>query len=329
MAKTAFVIVFAVLLAANVGQARPYRAPRTSFGQPDLQGVWTNLSLTALERPKDFDALVVPPDKAADYDRRHGAKPPPVPGDPVGSVDTEWYDGAALARIGGEARSSWIVDPADGQLPYSEAGRRRLAAATAGGPPAGPEARAPNERCLLGLAGVSGPPMLNARYNANYQIVQAPGAVALVIEMNHDVRIIRIGERKRPAAGVRAWMGDSVGWWEGDTLVAETTGFHPQESLRGRGGSLLWMSADAKVTERFTRVSPTQILYEFTVEDAATFTRPWRGQMMLNATRGPIYEFACHEGNYSLTGILAGARAAEREQAARSVAAKPGGTNSH
>ncbi|MFL5294911.1 MAG: hypothetical protein ACJ798_00885 [Phenylobacterium sp.] len=312
MGKAVFAMAVAVLLIAPVAQAGPYRAPRTASGQPDLQGVWTNLSLTALERPKDFQALIVPPAEAAAYDRRHSGTPPPVPGDPVGSVETEWYDGASLARIGGAARSSWVVDPPDGRLPYSEVGRRSFDAARArAGTADNPEVRATNEQCLLGSAGVSGPPMLNARYNPNYQFVQTAGTVALLVEMNHDVRIIRLGDRRHLPADVRPWMGDSVGWWEGDTLVVETTNFPPRESLRGLGGSAHFMSEAAKVTERFTRVSPTQILYAFTVDDPAVFTRPWKGEMALNAGKGPIYEYACHEGDRSLAGILAGARVAE------------------
>jgi len=313
MGKAVFAMAVAVLLSALPAHARPYRAPRTAFGQPDLQGVWTNLSLTRLERPKDFPTLIVPAAEAAAYDRGHGGTPAEVPGDPVGSVDTEWYDGAALARIGGAARSSWIVDPPDGLLPYTDAGRRRLAAARARAATADdPEVRATNEQCLLGSAGVSGPPMLNARYNANYQVVQTPGHVALLVEMDHDVRIIRLRGRNHLPPDIRPWMGDSVGWWEGDTLVVETTNFPPRESLRGLGGSVHLMSAAAKVIERFTRVSPTQILYQFTVDDPMTYARPWRGEMALNASKGPVYEYACHEGDRSLAGILAGARAAEK-----------------
>jgi hypothetical protein len=154
--------------------------------------------------------------------------------------------------------------------------------------------------------------MMNARYNANYQIVQTPDHVALLVEMDHDVRILRLRECGHAPPQLRPWMGDSIGWWDGDTLVVETTGFPARQSLRGLGGSVHLMSPDARVTERFTRVSPTQILYEFTVDDPAVFTRPWRGQMALEASPGPIYEYACHEGDRSLAGNLAGARAAER-----------------
>lgn len=316
-----------LLLAPGAPVAHPtaYRAPRTLFGQPDMQGVWTNLSLTTLERPEPFQTPIVPPADAAKYDNQHHDRPPPVPGDPVGSVETEWYDGASLARIRGQARSSWLIDPPDGKLPYTEAGHARLVAArTRAGTADNPETRATNEQCLLGAAGVSGPPMMNGRYNANYQIVQTPAYVALLVEMDHDVRIIPLRGRRHPAADIYLWMGESVGWWDGDTLVVETTHFHPGQSLRGLGGSVHFMSPTAKVTERFTRVSPTEIAYTFVVDDPANFSRPWRGEMALNASRGPIYEYACHEGDRSLAGILAGARAMERADVASRHAAPSG-----
>jgi hypothetical protein len=319
MTRTAFVTTIAALLAASLAQAGPYRAPRTAFGQPDLQGVWTNISLTSLERPTEFQTLVVPRAEAADFDNRRGHAPPQITGDPVGGVDTEWYDGATLARIGGQARSSWIVDPPDGRLPYSAAGRAALAAAMAHDRRTDTvETRPVSERCLLGTGGVAGPPLLNTRYNSNVEIVQTAHNVALLVEMNHDVRVIRLRDRAHPPADVRLWMGDSVGWWEGDTLVAETTNFRPEQSLRWLG---VYLSPQARVTERFRRISPAQILYEFTVDDPATFTRTWSAQMPLNAGQGPIYEYACHEGNYALPLILAGARRAEAEGQAHAPAA--------
>ena len=136
--------------------------------------------------------------------------------------------------------------------------------------------------------------------------------MAILVEMNHDARIVRLTDKTHPPADIRPWMGDCVGWWEGDTLVVETTNFNPGEALRpGISTTRLPVAQDAKVTERFTRVSPTQILYQFTVEDPTTYSQPWRAEMPLNAAKGPVYEYACHEGNYALPGILAGARHAE------------------
>jgi hypothetical protein len=146
--------------------------------------------------------------------------------------------------------------------------------------------------------------MLPLLYNNNYQIVQSKDTVTIVVEMVHDVRTIRLGGEHLPSS-VRQWMGDSIGRWEGETLVVETTNFHPQQSYRGASENL-------KVVERFTRVAPNQVLYRFTIEDPTTFSQPWSAEVAMNATDQKIYEYACHEGNYALPGILAGAREAER-----------------
>ena len=175
----------------------------------------------------------------------------------------------------------------------------------------GPEARQVAERCLMGFGSTAGPPMLNVLYNNTYLIQQSKDAVVIVVEMNHDARIVRLTDRTHPKADVRRWMGDSYGWWEGDTLVVETTNFNPGEQLRPGIPTTLFLSTDAKVTERFTRVSDKQILYEFKVEDPKVYSKPWRAEMPINAAKGPVYEYACHEGNYALPGILRGARVAE------------------
>ena len=160
--------------------------------------------------------------------------------------------------------------------------------------------------------------MLNVLYNNNYQIVQSKDSVAILVEMNHDARIVRLvgrdpADHKHLPAFMRPWMGDSIGWYEGGTLVVETTNFNPGESLRPYFDNSILLSPNAKVIERFSRVSATQILYEFSVDDPATYSQVWRAEMALNATQGPVYEYACHEGNYALPGILAGARKAERD----------------
>ncbi|MBL8772470.1 MAG: hypothetical protein JNK30_13895, partial [Phenylobacterium sp.] len=203
----------------------------------------------------------------------------------------------------------------DGRLPYSAEGRKRFAEAVTGIRTNfdGPEGRQVAERCLMGFGSTAGPPMMNVLYNNTYQIQQTADAVVIVVEMNHDARVIRLGETRRLPGHVRQWMGESIGRWEGDTLVVETTGFHPGEQLRPGIPTTFYVSKDAKVTERFTRISDQQIRYEFTVDDPATYTRPWKGEMPFNAAKGPVYEYACHEGNYALPGILRGARVAEAE----------------
>jgi len=308
--------------------AADYHAPKNAFGQPDLQGVWTNASLTSLERPAYFKSLTIPDAVAVEVEKRRAtmraaqdkptdpnAPPPPVANDP-GGYNAGWTDpGTKLGRIDGQVRTSWLIDPPDGKLPYSAEGRKTFErvlhqARTDFG---GPEIRPLGERCVLGFGSSAGPPMLNVLYNNNYQIVQSPDAVAIVVEMNHDVRTIRLNATGHLPASVRPWMGDSIGHWEGDTLVVETTNFNPGESLRPYFGATMYLSKDAKVTERFTRVSPTQILYRFEVSDPQIFTQTWKAEMPLNATKGPVYEYACHEGNYALPDILAGARQAEKE----------------
>jgi hypothetical protein len=324
-------------LAATAAQAAPahtanapsaFKAPRTAWGQPDLQGTWTNASLTSLVRPAQFKTLTIPEAQAEAFEKRNAAmraaqnRPSdPTAGAPTaasdpGGYNAFWVDpGTAFGRIKGEVRTSWIVDPADGHLPYSPEGKKTFDRVLfkARNSFDGPEVRPLGERCILGFGSTAGPPMLNVLYNNNYEIVQTPDYVTILVEMNHDARVIRLTDRKHPPKNVRKWMGDSFGWWEGDTLVVETANFHPDESLRPYFGNTIYISPDATVTERFTRISPTQILYRFTVDDPATYTQPWTAEMPLNATKGPVYEYACHEGNYALPGILAGARLDEKE----------------
>jgi len=153
-------------------------------------------------------------------------------------------------------------------------------------------------------------------YNNHYQFVQTKDAVVIVVEMNHDARIIRLNSKHLPNH-IRPWLGDSIGWWEGDTLVVETTNFNPGESLRLNFNQSFYISPNGKVTERFTRISKTEIFYEFAVDDPETYTQTWRAEMIMNAAEGKLYEYACHEGNYALPGILAGARKEEQEAAAK------------
>jgi len=329
MLRTLGVALAMALCAAGAAGAQGYKAPRNAFGQPDLQGTWTNASLTSLVRPAAFKSLTIPEAQAKAFEARQAAmreaqnRPsdpnagaPQAGGDP-GGYNSFWVDpGTAMGRINREVRTSWIVDPADGQLPYHAAGKNlyeqtlhRIRNTFDG-----PESRPLGERCILGFGSTAGPPMLNVLYNNNYQIFQNRDHVSIVVEMNHDARIIPLNDRAQaPKPHLRKWMGHSVGRWEGETLVVETTGFHPDESLRPYFGNSIYISPDAKVTERFTRVSPTQILYRFTVDDPKVYSKPWTAEMPLNASDKPVYEYACHEGNYSLPGILAGARLAEKE----------------
>lgn len=293
---------------AEAAGARPYRAPRTAYGAPDLQGYWTNVAQTPLERPRGVPLTFPTEAEAKAYEKKIMDRAADPTDDVYGQSASEWRPVFPLARIDGRARTSWIVSPADGRIPYRPEARDRLAKLDAAQDFAadGPEQRTLSDRCLVGGGATGGPPMLNHHSGSAVQILQTRDTVAIRIEMNHDVRIIRLGAHHAPPA-VRAWLGDSIGHWEGDTLVVETTGFMPQDGYRMR----YLMSPDARVTERLTRVSPTELRYTFEVDDPATVTQPWRGEMPFHPEKSPIWEYACHEGNYSMSSILAGARREE------------------
>ena len=217
-----------------------------------------------------------------------------------------------MVPLAAKARTSLIVEPADGQLPYTTAGRRNFA--TASGRVLtdfrGPEARPPTERCMAGGSGSTGAPMFPPNYGGIYQFVLTADHLAIVTEMMHVARIVPIAQRRPAPIEPRRWAGNSVGWWEGDTLVVETRGFVPGEAFKPPAAP--YISEDAIVTERFTRLGPAEILYEFTVDDPQTYSRTWRGQSLFRATKAAMFEFACHEGNYGMEGVLAGAREIEK-----------------
>lgn len=312
-AAAALVALLCAAFALPGGAARPYRAPRTVFGQPDLQGFWTSASLTKLERPAGTPLTLATRAEEAAYEQRMMAAQAQAESGGLGQGASEWHPAFRMARIAGRLRTSFIVSPADGRLPYRPEALARFQALDARAQLTradGPEDRTLGDRCLIGGFGSSSPPMMAPAVSAAKQIVQTRDEVAILSEMNHDVRIVRLGGRHPPPT-VRLWMGDSIGHWEGATLVVETTNFHPQEQMHG----ILLKSPDARVTERFTRVARDRILYDVQVDDPATYTVPWRAQMPLNADSGPIYEFACHEGNYGLPDILAAARRAEGQAA--------------
>jgi hypothetical protein len=319
-----------------------WKVPRTLDGQPDLQGNWTNATLTQLERnPQLGTRLNLTAEEAGKIEgtaAQHvedNAKPTDpslgiqdLPKDcGYGFTGTNcgynnfWVDrGTQVIRIDGQPRSSIITDPPTGRIPeLTQQARRQLAARGAnrrGRSTDGPETRSLGERCLMSFGSSAGPPMLPLMYNNTYSIVQTKDTVMILVEMVHDARIIRLGGKPLPKS-VKRWMGDSIGRWEGDTLVVETTNFHPLQSFRGANENL-------KVIERFTRTGPDRIHYQFRVEDPTTFVQPFSGEVPLNATPGKLYEYACHEGNYALPGILAGAREEERAAAGKpSGAPKP------
>ena len=300
-----------VLLLNSGALAAGYKSPRTASGQPDLQGVWTSMSLTELERPPELPTLAVTEAQARAYEAKQDGTPG-IPNDVVGQNEAEWWEiGAKLGRLDGHPVSSWLIDPANGRLPYSPAGLKALRAAqrAMGASFDGPESRPAPERCVTGSSSATGAPMLNGAYSSLIQIVQTAADVVIVAEMNHDARIISLRDAAPPPAA-RDWSGLSVGRWEGDTLVVVTTNFHPQAGWRPPSG--LYLSPKARVTERFTRTGKDEIRYAFTVEDPSVFTQVWRAEMPIERSPKPMFEYACHEGNYSLGGVLAGARETER-----------------
>jgi hypothetical protein len=323
--------------------------PRTPDGHPDLQGTYDLATMTPLERwPGDPPFLTKERAEAlqrAEAERRasDGERLPVGGGDApaaksffealeknaggaTGGYNRYWLDqGSAYTEVGGEIRTSIIVDPPDGHLPpYTEAARKRIATARAnpaastslerqdgGAQPPGahnnPEQRPLGERCLL--FGVGRPPVLpNYFYNDLHQIVQTADNIMILTEMIHDARIVRMNAQHLPKT-IRRWMGDSVGHWEGDALVIDTTNFNDKTRFRGSTENL-------HVVERFTRVDANALLYRFTIEDPDTWDRPWSGEYTWPATDKPIYEYACHEGNYALGSVLRGARRQEAEEAA-------------
>jgi len=307
-----------------LAQADPnYTPPKTSWGVPDLQGMFTSASLTNMTRPADATGLIVSEEERDKLFNRNiytrvakeeaALSPAELLKDanPDRAYNRFWMDpGADLGKINGQYRSSWIVEPADGQIPWlaSPTGRNVLVSASSEEEFSdlksdNPEDRGIPERCIWGFTGGPGPVLYNSMYNNNYQIVQTPDHVMIVAEMNHDVRIIPVNGSHKLSPFPK-WGGDSVGRYEGNTLVVETTNVEPQQRS--------YISDKGKVTERFTRASDGQIIYQYTVEDPSRYSQPWKGEMPLNASQGP-YEYACHEGNYSMFNLLNGARAFERE----------------
>jgi hypothetical protein len=354
--RAAIVALATVLSAAPLALAAPaaaqtkpaaaaYKAPRNSFGQPDLSGFWTNSTLTPMTRqPALGDRATYTPDEVKKMEAAvvaeveegnkptdpnapaEAAKPDPAKtrpeflaaGGDVGGYNRGWLDpGSSVMRVHGEPRTS-LITTANGQPPARKAGAPANPGFRGGlGSFDNPEQRSLGERCILSFGRNAGPPMFpNGFYNNNYQILQTPDAVLIEVEMVHDYRVVRLNSKHR-ADGVRPYMGDSVGWWDGDTLVVETTNIPQAQAFMGS-----WK--DLKVSERFTRVGKQRVLYQFQVEDPSVWDKPWGGEYEFAPLQGVIYEYACHEGNYALPGMLAGARAQE-EAAAKAKAAGAGG----
>jgi hypothetical protein len=336
----ALTIIAAVVVVAVpvTGQEATYTAPRTPDGQPDLQGFWSNQTYTPLERPDGVTKEFYTAEEVAEIET--GRTQREISQTTPGTIPDVHYDftqfgldrsQAGLAR---SMRTSLIVDPPNGKLPpvtalaEQRAAEQRAARERMGGRWGAAEANELDDRCIIMVG--AGPPMLNTGYNSNYQIVQAPGYVMILVEMVHDARIIPLDGRDHPSPKLRQWMGAPRGRWEGETLVVETSNFNGKNpfpnrsSVNAETGRIVPGSGDQmRVTERFTRVAEDQINYEFRVEDPETWARPWSAEMPMQKTNGPIFEHACHEGNYGLYNTLVGNRLEEEQAAAENEAARP------
>ena len=345
-------IALTALVPVALAQQDGADIPRTSDGRPDLSGTYDIATLTPLERPAALgDKLVLTEEEAAEFaagagsleqlfnipDERNveSAPPreaPPVGGDGssgaagnVGGYNSFWIDrGDAMFQIDGRWRTSIITDPQDGRQPSitEEAQTQRASLAafyrpntgtawwletdlTAPGPYDDPEIRPNSERCLLGFGSTAGPPMLPVLYNNLKRIVQTEDTIMIQVEMVHEARVVRMNQEHAPPE-IRSWLGDSVGHWDGDTLVVDTTNFRDTPALSGASRNL-------HVVERFSRIDADTLLYNFTVDDPTVWTAPWSGEYIWPASENKVYEYACHEANYSFGGILRGARILEAD----------------
>ncbi|NKB34955.1 MAG: hypothetical protein GKR91_17805 [Pseudomonadales bacterium] len=333
-------IRFAALVAGVIAApaiAQDYEVPRTEWGVPDLQAVWKHTSIIPFERPRELgekrfyteeEALEIERAEQARFDEDNEPldpdRPAPVVAEslpPIGNYDLFWREDAQfIPTINGEMRTSAIIDPPNGRMPEIMPGvmeRVRARCANLPGRNDGPEGRGLPERCLVGFGPTAGPVMMPVIYNSNLQFVQSPGYVTIVAEMVHDARIIKITDQRDPGSEAAAeahekWMGDSIGHWDGDTLVVETQYFNDWHSLRG-------MPVDnLTVTETFHRETDNKLVYGFRVSDPSVFASDFYGEFPLSLLEENLYEYACHEGNYGMIGILAGARALERQAAEES-----------
>ena len=321
-------ILSAELICATsaIAESSNYQPVRMPNGKPSLQGVWSNASITTLERPAKYSELVIPEALVAELTREHPQVVRQRTDDNLDQADglldgsdlakgrgynAFWIDpGKEFGLVKGSRRTSWIVEPVDGKMPLNQAGRQLLQALASRSKSdfSGPESRPPAERCLI-IGGRVGPPMVNGLYNNNYQFVQTDDYLVIWVEMVSHVRIIPL-HGAHNMQGIKPLFGESRGHWQGDSLVVETTNFSNLQQE-----SPIPLSTHAKVTEKFTRVSDQQIFYEFTIDDPIYYSQPWRGEMSLNKQTQPVFEYACHEGNYALEGILAGARHQEPTRA--------------
>jgi hypothetical protein len=302
-----YIYVCGLLAAAAAAQAGEYRPPRLADGQVDLQGVWSHRNITPLERPAELNSFVITRAEAQQLQARILAKSEDLSRPAEPSV---YFWDRGVEAIRGEYRSSIITHPADGRIPGNDRFKTLAKATGAAVLTAfdGPEARPGSERCLAAIS--AAPPVTVVPAADLRQIVQTPNAIVISSEELHEARIVRMNAQHAPAAVV-SWLGDSIGWWEGETLVIETKYFAPTSGARAGPASLFFVGPDTTVTERITRVSQDELSYVFTVEDPTYYTQPWQGETRFGRSDEQMLEYACHEGNYSLAYALMGGRATD------------------
>jgi hypothetical protein len=307
-------VLAVVIPASSPGQAVPgkpaWQSRRLPDGQPDLQGIWTNATITPMERPAEFAGKpFMTEQEAAEYEKNYVQhQKESFTNDVNGPLRLTWWDSGS--KVVQTRRTSIVIDPPDGKIPpltpQAQTAERVRRAATRSGHIDTVADRPLNERCIIWPT--DGPPMMSSFYNNNYRIVQSQGYVAIYIEMVHDVRMIPLDGRPHVASNIRSWMGDSVGHWEGDTLIIDTTNFNGRTSFRGSDENL-------HVIERFRRTAEHTLLYQFTIDDPSAFTQPWTGEVPWLSAPGPLYEYDCHEGNFhSMASMLKTARSEEAKQ---------------
>jgi hypothetical protein len=287
-----------------------YQPPRHDDGRPNFEGIWVNTNATPLVRPDGYQQLFISEAQAHELDSRRiaGDEDRTTPTEP-----TEWTDQRHIERVSGTLRSSIVIDPSDGQIPGNDAFRKRVAAVR----PAilhamdGPEQRPNSERCLGSHA--AQPPILSIATDNLHLIVQTAQAVVFFSEWLHEARVIRMSA-KHAHSVITSWLGDAIGWWEGDTLVVETRYFTPSDKARVSPAGIFLVSPATTVTERFTRISHEEINYRFTVEDPTWYERPWTGETHFTLSDERLLEAACHEGNYNMRFMLDAARSLEAQR---------------
>jgi hypothetical protein len=330
MAAFARPLAMAALVAALASPAFAQASAR-----PDFDGVWTNASSTRLERSPSARQLVIPAAEAEAMEKAAMTRAASAnarsdlsagafkDSNSQAGYNSFWTDpGFSPMKVRGEARSSFIIEPADGRIPFKDRAkslalpiREGVEYRSGNGAYEGPEDLPLRERCLIAQSDGGGPVMLSGLYNNNYEFHLTSDHLVIEVEMVHDARIIPIyasAEKARAAHKpdvIKPWLGDSVAWWEGDTLVSETRNVHPVQESR----TATPVSAQGTVTERFSRINEGELLYQVRVDDPTHYSKAWSGEYTFKPAKGVIYEYACHEGNYSIPGILGGARLKEAQ----------------